>query len=101
MAEIRRTRTADPEMDAISILNQALAPLDRSAAKRVLRWAEERYVHLDPVLSNGDLSGVTKFMGALVETAETLNVSPPSVILTAMGRVVDEIKAGSESTDGA
>jgi hypothetical protein len=34
---------SDPELDAISAVNAALAPLDEAAASRVLRWAADRY----------------------------------------------------------
>jgi hypothetical protein len=75
--EIRRRKTQDPEMDALVVLHQALEPLDRPAAKRVLAWADERYVNpADPV----PLGSVNKFLEALATTAREMHVSPPGPV---------------------
>jgi hypothetical protein len=42
--EIRRRKTTDPEMDAINVVTQALAPLDMETCRRVLKWAEDRFI---------------------------------------------------------
>lgn len=42
--EIRRRRTADPEIDALVVLEQALASLDAETCERVLKWALDRFV---------------------------------------------------------
>lgn len=42
--EIRRRKTADPEMDALVLVAQALAPLDHETCARVLKWAEDRFI---------------------------------------------------------
>lgn len=42
--EIRRRKTADPEMDAMQVLVQAFEPLDGLVIKRVLEWAEDRFI---------------------------------------------------------
>ena len=42
--EIRRTRTADRELDAISVITQALSDLDIQTCERVIKWAQERFV---------------------------------------------------------
>lgn len=42
--EIRRRKTADPEMDAIIVIAQALASLDAETCSRVLEWAKDRFI---------------------------------------------------------
>jgi hypothetical protein len=90
--EIRRTRTADAEMDAIVVLNQVLEPLDRAAAKRVLTWADKRYVNPDFPVPETQMDGVSKFFDAIQETAREMHVSPPAKILDAMALVVQEMR---------
>lgn len=91
-SEIRRRKTADPELDAITVINQALAHLDRPAAKRVLDWADKRFVNLDEPLRGDQLEGVTKFMEAIEATAREMQISPPVKILDAMALVVTEMR---------
>jgi DNA-binding response OmpR family regulator len=45
--EIRRTKTADRELDAINVISQAFADLDTQTIARILKWAEQRFV-IDP-----------------------------------------------------
>jgi hypothetical protein len=42
--EIRRRKTADPEMDALMVITQALEGLEPEACERILSWAKDRFV---------------------------------------------------------
>lgn len=95
--EIRRRRTADPEMDAINVISQALDGLDRNQCERVLRWAGERYVKFKlPGLELADMKGVNNFMTAAAQMASRLNMANPEELLKAMAKVADELPVEGE-----
>lgn len=91
--EIRRRRTNDPEMDAITIISQALRGLDRDACRRVLQWAQKRYVDppSDRVIENVDgAKAIGNFMEAIGQLGNRLQIMPPARLIPIMERIVNE-----------
>jgi hypothetical protein len=95
--EIRRRKTSDPEMDAILVIAQALEPLSRTQAQRVLDWAEKRFTRVElPGLSADMMASTNRFMEALGKTASRMGMATPEDLLQAMARVASELPAESE-----
>jgi hypothetical protein len=94
--EIRRSRTGDPEMDAINVITQALEPLDRHACERVLKWAKERYVEIHlPGLALKDMGKANEFMQGVAVTASRLNMNGAD-LLAQLGNLANRLPADDE-----
>jgi hypothetical protein len=88
-SEIRRRKTSDPELDALIVLEQALSPLSRVAAGRVLRWAEERYTR-DADVPVADLQAINAWMSGIQQVAREMGAVPLDVIKAAAATCVRE-----------
>lgn len=89
--EIRRRKTNDREMDAIIVITQALADLDRVAAARVLEWARQRFVEADTLMPLEAMKAGTNFIEGINTIAKRLGGTDPLKVLRAMERVVGEL----------
>lgn len=98
--EIRRRKTSDPEMDAIMVISQAFADLDRAAINRVLKWAEDRYVRIPHLMPAEATEALTNFTNGIQEVARRL-ASNPRDVLIAMEKVTAEMEpaTGKEPAD--
>lgn len=82
----------DAEVDALYAISQALSPLDRNTAARVLEWARKRYVDIDTQLMSADqMQSLSKFTDAILKTAVRLEMAKPVDLITAIARVVDKV----------
>lgn len=65
----------DPEMGAMSVIAQALEPLDRDACARILKWLEDRYLE-QPKRKLGELAwhGIDEQVKAYRKYAADLGV---------------------------
>lgn len=92
-------QTRDLEMEALGDVARALAPLDRGAAKRVLDWANKRYVEVETPMSHESMDALNKFLEAIHKTAQRLHIARPADLLTAMALVAektDEVQREAE-----
>lgn len=98
-----RVSDADPEMLALKVVAQALAPLDRDTAARVLGWAESRYgIEAQRVAHEqlnkslmASLEVTARSLGAVSEAASKLHMDPKH-LRVALGRLYDEVVTEAE-----
>lgn len=73
--EIRRRKTADPEMDAMVVIAQVLEGLDSDTRARVLKWAEDRFLEQPKRgISNLAFASIKAQVDAYKKFAEELGV---------------------------
>lgn len=92
----------DPEVAALESIAAALAPLDRAACQRVLKWAEDRHSRIQ--IADTGVAAFSRFTEALVEAARTTgDVTPLEIVRFAENvqkyereRVQAETESGGE-----
>jgi hypothetical protein len=74
--EIRRRRTADPEIDALVVIEQALAGLPVDTCKRVLDWAMDRFIEeRKRNISEMAMASIESQLRSIQEVAEALGAT--------------------------
>lgn len=89
----------DDELHALQVITEALAPLDRPACARVLKWADQRFVdYVGPTVA---IQAGGRFLEGVNDAAAKLNRSPLEILnaIQLVVRLADRAKAREEAKD--
>lgn len=87
----------DAEIVALQAVVTALEPLPREARKRVLDWAEQRFVN--PPIFTGDVDWFSKFTNGLFTESQRLGKNPGELWGLAV-RLSEKTEQQEPSVDG-